>query len=149
MKTEFLDALDDNIKKIKDEDWAEYDTAHGVHVNYKPFAIIIRDDIGEIAGAAECYTAYGEVYIDDFWVHSKHRGKGYGTKLMHAIESEFRGKGFNNINLVTSHFQAPEFYKKCGFKLEFIRQNSKNPKLTTYFFVKFFDDEDQKQGIVL
>jgi ribosomal protein S18 acetylase RimI-like enzyme len=149
MKIKFLDALDEGIKKIKEEDWAEYDTSHGACLNYKPFAVIIRDDMEKIVGAAECYTAYAEVYIDDFWVHSKHRDKGYGSRLMRAIENEFRGKGFNNINLVTSHFQAPEFYKKCGFKLEFTRQNTKNPKLTTYFFVKFFDDEKQTQGIVL
>ena len=45
---------------------------------------------------------------------------------------------FNNINLVTNSFQAPGFYEKCGFKLEFIRKNEKNPKLTKYFYVKYF-----------
>lgn len=42
------------------------------------------------------------------------------------------------MNLSTYGFQAPEFYKKCGFTLEFIREDKKNPKLTKYFFVKFF-----------
>lgn len=149
MKIEFLPELDDDTKKIKEQDWALYDAAHGTYVNFKPFAVTVRDDSGEIVGAAECYTCYSEIYIDDFWVHSAHRGKGYGSKLMEAIENEFRGKGFNNINLVTSHFQAPEFYKKCGFTLEFVRQNTPNPKLTTYFFAKFFDDEEQKQGVCI
>jgi ribosomal protein S18 acetylase RimI-like enzyme len=106
------------------------------------------EDNGEVAGAVEGYTIYDEIYIDDFWVHNSYRGKGYGTLLMRAIEDEFRGKGFNNMNLCTSLFQAPEFYKKCGFTLEFIRENTKNPKLTKYFFVKFFNDEDQKQGLL-
>ncbi|MDR1254909.1 MAG: GNAT family N-acetyltransferase [Puniceicoccales bacterium] len=48
--------------------------------------------------------------------------KGYGRKLLQELELQFEGKGFWNINLCTSEFQAPEFYKKCGFELEFIRK---------------------------
>ena len=42
------------------------------------------------------------------------------------------------MNVTTYQFQAPEFYKKCGFKLEFIRENKENSKLSKYFFVKYF-----------
>lgn len=31
-----------------------------------------------------------------------------------------------------------EFYKKCGFEVEFIRENKENPNLTKYFLVKYF-----------
>ena len=57
-------------------------------------------------------------------------------------------EGFNNINLCTSAFQAPEFYKKCGFTAEFTRENKINPKLSKTFFVKFFEDEKQTQGLL-
>ncbi len=50
--------------------------------------------------------------------------------------------------MVTSAFQAPGFYEKCGFQAEFVRINKKNPKLTKTFFVKFFSDEIQTQGIL-
>jgi ribosomal protein S18 acetylase RimI-like enzyme len=82
------------------------------------------------------------------WVDSNHRGKGLGKKLITALKEHYKGKGFNNMNLVTNTFNAPDFYKKCGFELEFVRKNLKNPKLTKFFFVKFFDDEVQTQGIV-
>jgi hypothetical protein len=39
-------------------------------------------------------------------------------------------------------------YKKCGFVEEFTRINKKNPKLSKTFFVKYFDEEDQFQGVL-
>ena len=45
-----------------------------------------------------------------------------------------------NINLTTYDFQAPDFYKKCGYEVEFVRKNKEEPKLTKYFLVKYFND---------
>lgn len=42
------------------------------------------------------------------------------------------------MNLTTYGFQAPELYRKFGFKVEFIRENKENPKLNKYFLVKYF-----------
>ena len=109
---------------------------------------MLTDDQDEVTGAINAYTAFAEIYIYDLWVDNNHPNKGLGRKLIHELEEHFKGKGFNNINLVTNTFNAPEFYKKCGFELEFIRKNIKHPKLTKFFFVKFFDDEVQTQGIV-
>ena len=147
MKVEFVDQLRDDIEKVKEQDLVRYEADAGVDVNYKPFALVLTDNDSTVIGTINAYTAYSEVYIDDIWVHSNHRSKGYGRKLIEALENKFRGKGFNNINLITSQFQAPEFYIKCSFQLEFVRKNLKNPSLTKYFFVKFFDDETQMQGI--
>jgi ribosomal protein S18 acetylase RimI-like enzyme len=82
------------------------------------------------------------------WVDSAHRRKGYGRKLLEELENHFEGKGFNNINLVTSAFSAPGFYMKCGFTAEFVRENKVNPKLTKTFFIKYFKNEHQTQGIL-
>ena len=78
-----------------------------------------------------------------------HRKKGIGRALMRHLEARHKGQGYNNINLVTSHFQAPGFYKKCGFSVEFERLNPKNPKLSKTFFIKFFDDVTQERGLLL
>ncbi len=102
----------------------------------------------EVIGVLNAYTAFSEICIDDIWVDSVHRGNGYGKQLVFTLENKFKGKGFNNINLVTSAFQAPEFYKKCGFTAEFTRENKKNPKLSKTFFVKFFEEDIQTQGIL-
>jgi ribosomal protein S18 acetylase RimI-like enzyme len=87
--------------------------------------------------------------IEDMWVDINYRGKGFGKQLIDKLIQHFEGKGFNNINLCTSAFQAPEFYKKCGFNLEFIRENTKNPNLTKFFFVRFFNNQIQNQGIII
>jgi GNAT superfamily N-acetyltransferase len=86
-------------------------------------------------------------FIVDLWVNSVHRKKGYGRRLIEELENHFKGKGFNNINIVSCQFQAPQFYEKCGFTLEFVRGNIQVPELTVFFFVKYFD-EVQTQGIL-
>jgi hypothetical protein len=37
--------------------------------------------------------------------------------------------------------------RKCGFKAEFTRENKVNSKLSTTFFVKFFEEEKQNQDL--
>ena len=46
-----------------------------------------------------------------------------------------QGKGYEKIALTTFGFQAPEFYKKLGYELEFVRED-KDPKLSKYFYIK-------------
>lgn len=144
----FLDQVSDAIEEKMRKGFIAYESSHGIDVNFKRFALISYDDNEEAIGVLNAFTAFSEVYIDDLWVDSSHRGQGHGRTLLKALEDHFKGQGFNNINLVTSQFQAPEFYKKCGFEVEFIRQNLKNPQLTKTFLIKYFEDEVQNQGIL-
>ncbi len=146
---EFVDKLPKEVEEKMHKDLVEYESSHGIDVNYKKFAVILKDEQGDVLGALNAFTAYAEVYIEDIWVSQSFRGKGYGEKLLQALENYFKGKGFNNINLVTSAFSAPEFYKKCGFTVEFVRENKKNPQLTKTFFIKYFEDKLQTQGILM
>lgn len=120
---------------------------HGVICNYRNFSISIEDSAGQIMGVLQAYTAYSEIYIDDIFVFPKFRSSGVGRKLIQNLLEKYQGKGYNNVNLVTSDFQAREFYQKCGFTEEFRRINKKNPKLSKTFFVKFFDEEIQTKGL--
>tara|TARA_R110002110_G_C13469647_1_gene720019 strand:- start:627 stop:1082 length:456 start_codon:yes stop_codon:yes gene_type:complete len=145
---EFKDKLPENIDKVMHDELVAYEYRHGIICNYKPFSIILKINEGKAIGVLNGYTAFAEIYVDDLWIDSNYRGNGYGRKLMVKLEQQFQGKGFNNINLVTSQFQAPEFYKKCGFAIEFVRENKINPKLTKIFFVKYFNDRLQTQGLI-
>lgn len=127
----------EKFDKIADELLSEYDAENCIQYNFKRFSFIAKED-NETIGYLTGVSYYSEVTINNLVVLKKYRGKGIGTKLIRKVEEHFKGKGFNNINLVTSAFQAPRFYEKCGFKLEFVRENKENPKLTKYFFIKYF-----------
>lgn len=47
----------------------------------------------------------------------------YTINRTYPYSIERTGKEYNNINLTTYEFQAPKFYEKCGFEIEFIRKD--------------------------
>jgi len=136
---EYVDKVTADLNEKMEQGLLEYETSHGIDVNYKRFSLVLKKD-HDVVGIINAFHSYNSIHIEDMWVDSAQRGKGYGRKLIKALGDHFKGKGVNNINLVTCAFQAPDFYRKCGFKEEFVRANQQNPKLTMIFFVKFFDE---------
>ena len=147
-KISFVDTLSEELEQRMSAGFVSYEKSCGIDVNYQRFSVLLSNEKEVVCGVINAYTAFSEVYVDDIWVDSLYRGKGYGRLLLQALEGHFTGRGYNNINLVTSAFQAPEFYKKCGYTAEFIRQNQVNPQLSKVFFVKYFSDKEQRQGIL-
>jgi len=145
---QFVDKISDELEHKMEKDLVSYEIRHLIDVNYKKFALVLFDDANEEVGVISAFTCFSEIHVDDLWVASEHRGKGYGRQLLEALEEHYKDEGFNNINLVTNEFQAPTFYEKCGYELEFIRKNTHNPKLNKYFFVKYFDNNEQTQGTI-
>ena len=120
-----------------DKEFEKFAIENGVTCNYTPFGFVAKEDnkvVGMIAG----HSYYKEVHIGQLIVYDEYRNKHIGTKLIETVENYFRNKGFDNINLTTYAFQALEFYKKCGFEMEFMRENNKNSKLNKYYLVKYF-----------
>ena len=134
---EFKEKLDEKLYDLIDEEFNKYAIKNGVICNYTPFNFIAKEN-EKVVGIITGHSYYKEVKISDFIVLEEYRNRHIGSKLIKEVENYFRNKGFENINLTTYEFQAPEFYKKCGYNLEFIRENKENPKLTKYFFVKYF-----------
>lgn len=134
---EHIDGMDDELGQFVDVEFNKFADKNGVTCDYMPFSFLAKED-GKIVGIVKGHSYYMEVYIGDLIVLEEYRKKNIGTKLIEAVEEYYMDKGFENINLTTYSFQAPEFYEKCGFQLDFIRENKENPKLTKYFFVKYF-----------
>jgi ribosomal protein S18 acetylase RimI-like enzyme len=133
----YKECLDEELGKLIDTGFNKYAIKNDVTCNYTPFNFIAKDN-NEVVGIITGHSFYKEVHIGDLIVSEQYRNKDIGSKLMKTVEIYYRDKGFENMNLSTYNFQAPEFYKKCGFQVEFMRENKENPKLNKYYFVKYF-----------
>jgi GNAT superfamily N-acetyltransferase len=81
---------------------------------YKRLAVSLRER-GKIVGGivGEVWTSV--LFIQLFWIEQTLRGKDYGTKLIGAIEDEARRFGATRSYVDTMSFQAPGFYRSCGY----------------------------------
>lgn len=125
---------DPKIGEFINKEFTEYATKNEVTLGYDEFCFVEEED-GKILGAITGRAYYNEVHIGDLIVGKDCRKSGLGTKLVKAVEEYYSGKCYDIITLTTFGFQAPEFYKKLGYKIEFVREN-KDPKLSKYFLSK-------------
>ena len=137
IEVEYKENLDEGIYEIIDEEFNKFAVKNGIVCNYKSFAFVTKEE-SKIIGIITGNSYYKEVHISDLIVLEQYRNKHIGSKLMETVENYYKNKGYENINLTTYGFQALEFYKKCGFKVEFIRKSKENPKLNKYYLVKYF-----------
>jgi GNAT superfamily N-acetyltransferase len=82
---------------------------------YRRLAVSLRER-GNIVGGivGEIWTTV--LFIQFLWIEQKLRGKHYGTRLITAIEDEARRLGATRSYLDTMSFQAPGFYRSCGYE---------------------------------
>lgn len=132
-----VEDIGDETGEFINAEFTRYGKDNGVVLNFEEFCFVARDSEDKIAGVITGRAYYDEVHIDDLIVGQDYRRIGLGSRLVGAVEDEFKGKNYNTVTLTTFGFQAPEFYKKLGYELEFVREN-KDPKLSKYFFKKYF-----------
>ena len=127
---EINDAVDEFINKS----FTDYAVKNDVALNFEEYCFAAEED-GKIIGVITGRAYYNEVHIGDLIIDKSYRRMNIGTKLVKAVEEAFTGKGYSKITLTTFGFQAPEFYKKLGYSLEYIREDN-DPKLCKYFCIK-------------
>jgi GNAT superfamily N-acetyltransferase len=101
---------------------------------YKRFAVSLRQGnkiVGGIVG--EVWAAV--LFIQFFWIEQRLRGKDYGRKLIKAIEGEAKRFGATRSYVDTMSFQAPGFYRSCGYK-EFGSIKGYPGNVTRHWFTK-------------
>lgn len=113
-----------------------YDVKNNIAVNSSRQSIIAYEG-SEIVGAITFILFYGEAYIDDLAVLEEYRNKGVGSRLIKEVENYLVIEGVSHISLNTYEFQAPEFYKKMGYTVEFIRKSKIRKELDKYYFIKY------------
>lgn len=137
LNIEKIETMDDFISNFIDKGFNYYAAENNLICNYTPFCFAAKDN-GEVIGVLTGHSYYDEIHISNLIVSQDYRNKHIGGQLPEHCTAYFTDKGFANINLTTYAFQAPLFYEKQGFQLEFVRENKVNPKLTKYFYVKYY-----------
>ena len=101
---------------------------------YRRLAVSLREQ-GDIVGGivGEIWTTV--LFIQFLWIEHKLRGKDYGTRLITAIEDEARRLGATRSYLDTMSFQAPGFYRSCGYE-EFGSIDGYPRGVTRHWFTK-------------
>ena len=126
------------IEAFIESEQERYEAENNVFCSFTPYCFTAR--IGdEIVGVVKGAAFFSEVYIDELVVRNEYRRQGIGTALIRSAEDFCKDCGYGNINCCTNGFQASGFYEKCGFELEFVRKNKKDPKLDKYFYIKYFN----------
>ena len=138
---EYKKNLEEELYKLIDEEFNKYAIKNEVVCNYAQFSFVAKEN-GRLVGIITGNAYYKEVHISDLIIIEEYRNKHIGSKLIQTVMEYFENKNYENINLTTYAFQAPEFYQKNGFEIEFIRKNKENPKLDKYYLVKYFKNKN-------
>ena len=130
-----IDEIDEQVGEFINIEFSAYGEKNEVELNYDEFNFVAENEDGKIIGVITGRAYYNEVHIGDLIIDEKYRRLRLGSELVKKVEEEYSGKGYEKITLTTFGFQAPEFYKKLGYSLEFVRED-KEPKLSKYFYSK-------------
>lgn len=79
------------------------------------FALYAPDH--EIVGGILGETHWNWLFIELLWIREDTRHHGYGHRLLVSLEEEGRRRGAQMAYLDTFSFQAPEFYKRHGYRV--------------------------------
>ncbi len=86
-----------------------------------------------LIGCIALQIFWGQLHIKYLFVEKNYRGKGFAKALMeHALEFA-KTKGCHFAFVETMNFQAPDFYQKLGFKIDFIRDGY--AKETSFYYL--------------
>ena len=130
-----ISETDERAGSFINEAFTDYAVKSDVALNFEEYSFAAENDEGEIIGVITGRAYYNEVHIGDLIIDEKYRRLKLGSKLVKAVEEAYSNRGYEKITLTTFGFQAPEFYKKLGYSLEFVRED-KDPKLSKYFYSK-------------
>ena len=81
-----------------------------------PLGVFMNDDNGVKKAGLTGETFGNWLCIKYLWVSEDLRGRGIGSQLLQAAESEAMKRGAKYVFVDTFSFQAPEFYRKHGYE---------------------------------
>lgn len=106
--------LEADVRFIE-EQLITYNIAATGYNDYRPLAILVRDEGGIIMAGLTGFTWGRALKIEYLWVHEQLRGQGFGSRMMLAAEQEAVRRDCHLAVVDTHSFQAPHFYPKLGY----------------------------------
>jgi len=85
--------------------------------NHELLNIVEYDESGKVIAGILGGTYWGWLHIDILFVAEDFRKQGLGSKLLKAAEAEAIKRGCHSAHVDTMSWQAPEFYKKHGYRI--------------------------------
>lgn len=82
----------------------------------RPLNVLARDAQGQLLGGAVGRSWGGCAELQQLWVQDEGRRRGLGRRLMARFEAEAAGRGCRLVYLDTFSFQAPDFYRRLGYR---------------------------------
>jgi GNAT superfamily N-acetyltransferase len=119
----------------------EFNSAQTGQGDGQLFSFFVRNDQQQIVAGLSGWTWAKACKISALWVHPSCRKKGYGRSLLESAEKEARARGCKVILLSSYSFQAPAFYRKCGYELAW-HLDDFPPGHQNCFLVKRFAETD-------
>lgn len=116
-----------------------YNRSQAGDAGAQKFALLVRDEhTDEVLGGLHGKLLYRWMFIELLVVPEQTRGQGMGSRLMGMAEDLARHKDCVGIWLDTFDFQAPDFYRRHGFR-EFGQLQDYPPGHQRLFFHKRLD----------
>lgn len=105
-----------------------------------PVHVFLREADGTIVGGLLGHIRWRWLYVSKLWVADALRGRGFGSALLEAAESEARAHRCLGVHLDTFEYQARPFYERHGYTLFGTLENYP-PGYSQYHLAKHFDEE--------
>lgn len=86
----------------------------------------IKNEHGEVVAGCTGSLYFGSLHLEQLWVDVNYRNKGYGRKLLNKMESIGIESKCRFSTLTTMDWEALNLYKKCGYRIEYIRDGYAN-----------------------
>jgi len=82
----------------------------------RELTVQVLDDAGDLVAGLSGWTWGVAAGIAMTWVHPGARGAGHGARLLSEFEEAARARGCTHVFTTSFTFQAPDFYRRAGYR---------------------------------